>query len=74
MCWNEDPVEELSWKMLANWLDYLKAVLEGHSMHLEMTALVLESAEGGTFETCHNHLVRGHILTTEAHTLEILGL
>jgi len=41
---------------------------------LEMGALVLESAEGGTFETCHNHLGGGHIVATVAHNLEILRL
>jgi len=44
-------------------------------MHLEMTALVLQSAERGTFEAHHNHLCADHILAMVAHTLEnILGL
>ena len=43
-------------------------------MHLEMTALVLGTAEGGTFETCHNHLGAGHILAMVAHNLDIVGL
>jgi hypothetical protein len=42
---------------------------------LEMMALVLESEEGGTFETHHNHLGAGHILATVVHNMEdILGL
>jgi hypothetical protein len=43
-------------------------------MHLEMTALILESEEGGIFETHHNHLGEGHILATVAHMLGILCL
>jgi len=39
-----------------------------------MMALVLESAEGGTFETQHYHLGGGHILATEAHNFDILAL
>jgi len=37
-------------------------------------ALVLATAEGETFETCHHHLGAGHIFATVAHNLEILGL
>jgi len=54
-------------------LDCFLAVLEALSEHLEMTFLVLESAEGGTFETHYNHLGGHHILATVAHNLEILG-
>jgi hypothetical protein len=43
-------------------------------VHLEMTALVLGTAEGGTFETRHTHLGAGHILATVAHNLDILAL
>jgi hypothetical protein len=50
------------------------ADLEALSVELGMTALVLESAEGGTFETCHNHLGAGHILATVANTLDIFRL
>jgi len=72
---NEVEVEESSWKMLAEGLDDFPAVLEALSVHLEMPALVLGTAEGGTFETRHNHLGAGHILATVAHNLEdILGL
>jgi len=60
--------------MLADWLDCFPAVLEALSVHLEMTALVLVTAAGATFETRHNHLGGGHILATVAHNLEIGGL
>ena len=43
-------------------------------MHLEMMALVLMTGEGGTFETHHNRLGRGHILATVAHNMGILNL
>jgi len=72
--WKEVEVEESSWKMFANSLDYFPAVLEALSVHLEMTALVLETPVGGTFETHHNHLGAGHILATVAHDLHIIGL
>jgi len=49
-------------------------VLEVLSVHLELMTLVLKSAEGGTFETYHNHLGAGHILDTVAHYMDILGL
>jgi hypothetical protein len=39
-----------------------------------MTALVLGTAEAGTFETRHNHLGAGHILAKVAHNLHILVL
>jgi len=39
-----------------------------------MTALVLESMEGGTFEPRHNHLGGSHILATVTHDLHIIGL
>jgi len=55
-------------------VDDFPAVLEALSMHLEMTALVLGTVEGGTFETCHNHLGAGHILPTVALNLDIVGL
>ena len=63
-----------SWKMLADGLDCFQAVLEALLVHLEMTALVLETAEGGSFETCHNHLGGRHILATIADNLEILSV
>jgi hypothetical protein len=69
----EVEVEESSWMMLAERLDDFPVVLEALSVHLEMTALVLGTAEGGTFETRHNHLGAGHILATVAHNLHILG-
>jgi len=37
-------------------------------------AIVLKSAEGRTFDTCHNHQGGGYILATVAHNLEIHGL
>ena len=43
-------------------------------MHLAKTAIVLEYAERGTFETHHNQLGGGHILATVAYHLDILGL
>ena len=43
-------------------------------MHLEMTALVLGTAAGETFETRHNRLGGGHILATVAHKLDVFGL
>ena len=43
-------------------------------MYLKITALVLNTAEGGTFETQHNRLGGGHIIATVAHNLDILGL
>jgi len=39
-----------------------------------MTALVLGTAAGETFETRHNRLGGGHILATVAHNLDIVGL
>jgi hypothetical protein len=48
--------------------------MEALSVHLEMTAFVLGTAEGGTFEARHNHLGAGHILATVAHNLHILRL
>jgi len=39
-----------------------------------MTALVLESAEGGTFQTHHNHLGGGHMLAMVAHNFDIIAL
>ena len=50
------------------------AVLEALFVHLEVMALVLGTAEGGTFETRHNHLGAGHNLATVAHNLDVLGL
>jgi hypothetical protein len=49
-------------------------VLEVLSVHLEVTAVVLGTPEGGIFETCHNHLGAGHILATVAPNLEIPSL
>jgi hypothetical protein len=43
-------------------------------VHLGMMALVLESAEGGTLETHHNHLGGGHLLAMVAHKVDILAL
>lgn len=43
-------------------------------VQLGMIALVLKTVEGGTLETCHNHLGGGHFLATVAHNLEMLGL
>ena len=43
-------------------------------MHLEMTALILANADGGTFETRLTHLGAVHILATVAHKLGILAL
>jgi len=43
-------------------------------VHLEMTALVLGTVQGGTFETHHNHLEGGLILATVAHNFDILAL
>ena len=42
-------------------------------MHLEMMALDLGTAQGGTFETRHNHLGGGHIFVPVAYILEICG-
>ena len=71
---NEVEVEVSSWNMLADCMDDFPAVLEALSVQLEMTALVLGTAEGGTFETCHNHLGAVHILATVAHNLDTVGL
>jgi len=70
----EVEVEESGWKMLADSLDDFPAVLEALSVHLAMMALVLGTAEGGTFENRHNHLGAGHILATVAHNMDILRL
>jgi len=43
-------------------------------VHLEMTALVLGTAAGETFETRYNCLGGGHIFATVAHNLDIVGL
>jgi hypothetical protein len=43
-------------------------------VHLELMALVLESAEGGPFGTHPNHLGGSHILATVAYNLNIVGL
>jgi len=55
-------------------VDDFPVVLGALSVHVEMTALVLGTAEGGIFETRHNDLHSGHILATVAHNLEIIGL
>lgn len=60
--------------MLADWLENLLVALEVLLVHLEMRALVLESMEGGIFDTQHNHVGGGHILVTAAHSLNIVGL
>jgi len=60
--------------MLANWLDCFPAVLEPLLVHLEMTALVLGTAAGETFETRHNRLGGGYIPATVAYNLDIVGL
>jgi hypothetical protein len=70
----EVEVEESSWKMLADSLDDFPAVQDVLSVHLEMKALVLGTAEGGTFQTRHNHLGAGHIFPTVAHNLHIFHL
>jgi hypothetical protein len=67
-------VEKSSWRMLADRLDDFPAVLESLLVHLEMMALVLGTAVGGSFETRHNHLGAGHILATVAYNLDIVGL
>ena len=43
-------------------------------MHLVMTAIVLGTAPGETFETRHNRICGVHILATVAHNLDIIGL
>ena len=43
-------------------------------MLLEIMAIVLESAKGGTFETHYNHLGGGHILAMVAYNFDILAL
>ena len=55
-------------------MDDILAVLEALSVRLEMTDLVLGTAEGGTFETRHDHLGAAHIFSTVAHNLIIIGL
>jgi len=70
----EVQVEELCWKMLAHWLDCFPVVLDTLSVHLQKMAHVLGSAEGGTFETLHDHLGGGDILATVANNLNILGM
>jgi len=70
----EVEVEESSLKMLADSVDDSPAVLEALSVHLEMTALVLGTTEGGTLESRHNHLGAGHILAMVAHNLDNVGL
>ena len=63
-----------SWKMLADWVGGFLAVLEARLVHLEVTTVLLDTAVGGSFGTCHSHLGEGHILATVAHNLEIFGL
>jgi hypothetical protein len=58
--------------MLPNWLDGVLVVVEALLVYLQMLAPVLESTEGGTFESHHNHLGGGYIFATVAHNLEIL--
>jgi hypothetical protein len=72
MCRKKVEVEESSWKLLADCLDDFPAVLEARSVHLELMALVLGSAEEGTFDTCHNHFGAAHIFATVAQNLHIL--
>jgi len=60
--------------MLADGLDCFLADLEALLGHFEMTALVLDTATGETFETHHNRLGAGHILATVAHHLDIYCL
>jgi len=60
--------------MLPDWLDCFPAVLEALSVHLEMTAMVLRTAGGETFDTRHSRLGGGHILATVAHNLDNIGL
>jgi len=60
--------------MFADWLDGFLAVREALLVNLDITAHVLESVEGGTFETHHNHLDRGYILAMVAHNMNILDL
>jgi hypothetical protein len=64
---------ELRWKVVASSLDDFPAVLEALSVHLDMMALVLCTAEGKTVETHHNHLGEGHILTMVAQNMQILA-
>jgi len=70
----EAEVEQSSWKKLADWLDGFLVVLEALSMHWEMTAILLNTGEGGRVETRHYQLGAGHILAMVAQNLEILGL
>ena len=63
-----------SWKILADGLNCELAVLGALLLHLEITAFVLKTAEGGTLDTRPNHLGGGHILPTVAHNLDILSL
>jgi len=65
----EDQVEN-NWKIFAQWLDWILAVWAALDVYLEMTGLVLASAEKGTIETHHNCFGRVHILATVAHNLE----
>jgi len=60
--------------MLTNWLDGFPVVLDALWVFLEITALLMGTTEGGTFETPHNHLDGGHMLTTLTYNLEIVGL
>lgn len=60
--------------MFADELDCFLAVHVSLSVNLEMTAIVLGTAEGGTFDTCHSHLGGGHTLPTVSHNLIMLGL
>jgi hypothetical protein len=60
--------------MLADGLDCFLAVLEALPVHLEMTALLLGTAAGEIFQTCHNRLGGGHILATVVHNLDLVGL
>lgn len=69
----EVQVKDLGWKMLVDRLDGFPAVLEALVIHLEMTALLLESVEQRTFETQHIYLGCDHILAAVVHDLEILA-
>jgi len=60
--------------MSAEWLDCFQVVLESLQVHLQMTAQVQWTAEGGLFEVHHNRLGGNHMLATMAHISDILGL
>jgi len=70
----KDVPVELTLKMTAEWLDWFHLVLDALKVNLEITAHVLRTVEGGTFEVHDNSPVRNHMLATMAHYCAILAV